>query len=139
MYRAFTMHSADDARVPGENIETLIGHEYLHTWIPARFGSMGGEDEEPLHYWFSEGFTDFYTHRLRLRADPAALVAYAAVQNQRIRGYLTSPARNADNRVVRRSSIATRSSANFPTVAASSWRCAGTACCAPKARPAWMK
>ena len=100
VYRAFAMHSADDARVPGEKIETLIGHEYLHTWIPARFGSMGGEDEEPLHYWFSEGFTDFYTHRLRLRADAAALDAYAAVQNERIRGYLTSPVRNADNRVV---------------------------------------
>ena len=100
VYRAFAMHSANDAKVPGESLETLIGHEYLHTWIPGRFGSMGGEDEEPLHYWFSEGFTDFYTHRLRLRADPAALDEYAAVQNERIRGYLTSPVRNADNRVV---------------------------------------
>jgi len=100
VHHAFAMHSADDARVPGEDLETLVSHEYLHTWIPARFGSMGGEDEEPLHYWFSEGFTDFYTQRLRLRADPAALEEYAAVQNARIRGYLTSPVRNADNRVV---------------------------------------
>jgi hypothetical protein len=41
VYRAFAMHSADDARVPGENIETLIGHEYLHTWIPRSFRKHG--------------------------------------------------------------------------------------------------
>lgn len=37
-----------------------LAHEYLHTWIGRRFG--GG------NAWFREGFTEFYTRQIGLRA-----------------------------------------------------------------------
>ena len=39
----------------------LGGHENLHQWLPVRFG--GDHAPDPTGYWFSEGFTNFYTHR----------------------------------------------------------------------------
>lgn len=102
VYNAFAMHASKDFTVPGRSFEYLIGHEHLHTWVPGRFGSQGSEADEATHYWFSEGFTDYLTHRLLLTSGAWTLEDYAAGVNRAIERYLTSPAHAAPNaRIVR--------------------------------------
>jgi predicted metalloprotease with PDZ domain len=43
----------------------LLAHEYFHTW---NGGKIPMDQPEELVYWFSEGFTDFFTTRLLRRA-----------------------------------------------------------------------
>jgi predicted metalloprotease with PDZ domain len=97
VYNAFAMHASKDFTVPGRSFEYLIGHEHLHTWIPGRFGSQGSEMDEATHYWFSEGFTDYLTHRLLLTSGAWTLDDYAAGVNRVIERYLTSPVISAPN------------------------------------------
>jgi predicted metalloprotease with PDZ domain len=98
LVNAFTMYGSRDFNVPGDAFDFLVGHEHLHTWIPQRFGAMGSD--EALRYWFSEGFTDFYTHRLLVKSGFWPLEIYAEALNRKISRYLASPAHLADNRRV---------------------------------------
>ncbi|CAG0950905.1 hypothetical protein BURK1_00186 [Burkholderiales bacterium] len=101
VHQAFAMNAADDFTVPGSAFDFLVGHEHLHTWIPGRMGAMGGEAGEAEYYWYSEGLTDHYTHRLLLRAGLWTLDDYAAALNAKIARYLASPERNTPNARVR--------------------------------------
>jgi predicted metalloprotease with PDZ domain len=56
--------------------------------------------DEALRYWFSEGFTDFYAHRLLVKSGLWALETYAEALNRKVSRYLASPAHAADNRRV---------------------------------------
>jgi predicted metalloprotease with PDZ domain len=57
-------------------LDALFTHEYFHTWNAQGLGDL--PEPEALMYWFSEGFTDYYTHQLRLRWKMLTLEAYAA-------------------------------------------------------------
>ncbi|MBI3505012.1 MAG: hypothetical protein HY059_09240 [Proteobacteria bacterium] len=78
-------------------LANLLAHELFHTW---NGGKILREDEE-LSYWFSEGFTEFYTHRLNLRAGVTTLADYVEAYNEKLREYRASPARNAPNARIR--------------------------------------
>jgi hypothetical protein len=76
--------------------EFLVAHENLHLWIPSQFGTMPqGAVAEVADYWFSEGFTNFYTHRLLLLAGQWDLPRYGQALSQVLRDYWRSPERNA--------------------------------------------
>lgn len=96
--QSFAMHVSRDFTVPGQAFEFLIGHEHLHTWVPHRFGAMG--KDEALRYWFSEGFTNYLTHRLLVKAGLWTPARYAEALNEVIQKYLASSARTAKNRTV---------------------------------------
>jgi predicted metalloprotease with PDZ domain len=103
IFNAFAMHVPADFQVPGPRFDHLIAHENLHTWVPSRFGSMDSApdvNDEPLRYWFSEGFTNFLTHRLLVKAGQWSLADYAQALNTTIRQFETSDARERDNRAV---------------------------------------
>lgn len=72
----------------------FIAHEYLHTWLP---GELGGpfERDEPLGYWFSEGFTDFLAARTLLSAGLWSFTDYVDELNRTLVRYAVSPARGA--------------------------------------------
>lgn len=72
----------------------LLAHEYLHTWIPQELGG-DLEQDEPLGKWLGEGFTDFYTAHVLLRAGLWSLEEYAADLNNILLRNGTSPVRNA--------------------------------------------
>ena len=101
--QAFAMHASDDLRLAGPQFLHLVAHELLHAWIPTRFGPMSheGRDDEALRYWFSEGFTEHYTHRLLVRAGLWTLDDYALALNRKIERYRQSGERRADNARVR--------------------------------------
>ena len=102
VHQALAMHGAKDFQVPGQGFDFLVGHEHLHTWIPERFGAMteGQAEDEALRYWFSEGFTNFYTHRLLLRSGLWNLERYAQELNLHLAEIHASPVREADNQRV---------------------------------------
>lgn len=75
----------------------LLAHEHLHRWIPNRLGGRPGDDAtgQYRHFWLSEGFTHYYTHRLMLSSGHWTLGRYAEELTDVLRRYWRSPARNA--------------------------------------------
>jgi predicted metalloprotease with PDZ domain len=72
-----------------------LAHELFHAWNPQRLGGfelIGGVEDERL-YWFSEGFTDYYSSVLLLRAGLSSLEDYVARYNSLTKEYYTSPVR----------------------------------------------
>lgn len=94
---AFAMFATDHASLA--DFRYLIAHEHLHKWFPGRLGGFASVQDpmEPKRYWFSEGFTDFYTWR-RLLADGVISVdAFAAGWNAMLFAYASSPVRLEPN------------------------------------------
>lgn len=77
-------------------IARTLAHESFHTWIPGRVGGMPQEGEA-AHYWFSEGFTDFYTGRLLVRQGLWTPQQFADDLNEMLSAYAQSPVREAPN------------------------------------------
>lgn len=103
IFNAFSMHVPANFTVPGPSFEHLIAHENLHTWVPARFGTMDSSptvNDEALRYWFSEGFTNFLTHRLLVKTRQWSLDDYARTLNTMVQRFETSAARGRDNQAV---------------------------------------
>ncbi len=80
-----------------ERFRFLIAHEHTHTWVPDRLGRMPDGESEALDYWFSEGFTDFYTYRTLALSGVWSLEDYARNLNAVFEAYDRSPVRGAPN------------------------------------------
>jgi predicted metalloprotease with PDZ domain len=76
------------------SIRAMIAHEHFHSWNGEL---LAPEAFEELTYWFSEGFTNFYTARLRYRGGLISLADYAQEIDDAILSYYRSPAREAPN------------------------------------------
>ncbi|MFC4157998.1 M61 family metallopeptidase [Chitinimonas lacunae] len=81
-------------------VQQLLAHEHQHNWTPGRLGVKPAR--ELRFYWFTEGFTDYYTWLLLLRAGKVDLEAYVAEVNRNLRTYYGSAALYADNDQVER-------------------------------------
>ena len=92
--QAVVMHASDNFNPAHPSFEFLVGHEHLHQWFPQRFGTHGTDPVLSVHgYWFSEGFTNYYTHRLLLASGLWTLPRYAQALTANLRQYWRSPAR----------------------------------------------
>lgn len=79
-------------------ITRVLAHEGLHSWIPDQLGGMSPDEMvERSTYWFSEGFTDFYTARLLVRDRVWSPQEYAADLNAMLSAYARSPVRTEPN------------------------------------------
>ena len=92
---AFTLTVSQDA--PVDRLRHLLAHEYFHTWNPRELGGLPEGPDEMTGKWFSEGFTEFYTWRLLLRAHIYTLEDFVAAWNDALREYATSPVRGEPN------------------------------------------
>jgi len=72
----------------------LIAHEMMHTWVPGRIGRMPEEDEA-VHYWLSEGFTDWATFRALVRGGLWTPAEFAQAFNASLSAYDLSPVKAA--------------------------------------------
>lgn len=77
----------------GNGFQFLVGHEALHQWIPHRFGSVSTNGDGST-YWFSEGFTEYYAHRLLLESGVWTAEEYATALTRVLQSYWRSPSRN---------------------------------------------
>ena len=68
-----------------EDVASLLAHEYFHNWNTIAFGGM--KQPEALIYWFSEGFTDYYTYQLLFRSGLINAEKYVAQYNQFAKEY----------------------------------------------------
>lgn len=83
-----------DQRTPLDRMKWLLAHEYFHTWNSARLGTMPQDRKtRPAHYWFSEGFTDYYARALMVRAGLISPADFAAQWNEMLAAYAGSPVR----------------------------------------------
>ena len=68
----------------------LLSHEFVHEWNPRR---LNFTDDETL-YWFTEGFTDYYSVAALWRAGIWSFDQVLRYSNDVARGYYTSRTRN---------------------------------------------
>lgn len=94
---AFALYAGTDT--PLEPMRYLLAHEHMHTWSPRQLGGMP-QDPEAQDYWFSEGFTDFLTHRTLLRSGIWSLEEFVEHVNTEMLAYAISPSRLAPNSTI---------------------------------------
>ena len=88
---AFAFFASEGA--PPERVSSIVRHEYLHSWIPGRFGGPARDGENGVtQAWFSEGCTDFYAWRLGAWTGELELDGAVDRLNTVLRDYAASPA-----------------------------------------------
>ncbi len=95
---AFSLWATPNVTEAG--LRHILAHEYQHAWLPNRVGGVRSGPDEPLDYWLSEGFTDFYTLRLLLRSGVWSLEDFTTDYNRILKAYAVSSAREAPNRLI---------------------------------------
>ncbi|MGD9630902.1 MAG: hypothetical protein AB7V18_16815 [Pyrinomonadaceae bacterium] len=90
---SFALFATPNATV--DRLRGLLAHEYAHNWIPGKLGRMPKPEQEL--YWFSEGFTEFYTYRLLAAGGLITRAELVARYNELILEYYMLPVRTASN------------------------------------------
>lgn len=76
----------------------ILNHEMTHDWIGGRIPMR----HEELNYWFSEGFTEYYTYKNRLRSGDITPAEWARFFGEQvIWAHWQNPERNRPNYVIR--------------------------------------
>jgi predicted metalloprotease with PDZ domain len=78
-------------------LKHLLTHELFHTWNGRKIKRQRPEE---LVYWFTEGFTEYYTRLLLLRSGLMTFEEYIKNYNKVILDYYCSPYRNEKNRTI---------------------------------------
>lgn len=79
-------------------IDYILNHEMMHDWIG---GKITMKSEE-LNYWFSEGFTDYYTYKNRLHSGDMNFEQWLRDFNKDvIEAHYKNPQRNQPNYTVK--------------------------------------
>jgi predicted metalloprotease with PDZ domain len=96
--QSFAMIASPGKEYPSiDEFKFLLSHELFHNWNGRKIKRM---DPEELVYWFSEGFTEFYTFRILVKGGLMSFQDYVKDVNQELREYFLSPVRNAPNRAI---------------------------------------
>jgi predicted metalloprotease with PDZ domain len=94
-YRGFAHYVS--ASTPASQLTRDIAHEHIHIWIPGRLGEMPRGNAESALYWFSEGFTEFYTQHTLLRAGIWSLEDFIGDLNNTLYDYAANPNNSQPN------------------------------------------
>lgn len=90
---AYAFYLATDRKID-YRLKRLLAHEIFHTWLGDKIKFA---EPEALSYWFKEGFCDYYTRLLLLRANIITLDQYVKEYNNILYAYYTSSVRNEKN------------------------------------------
>jgi predicted metalloprotease with PDZ domain len=97
LYQSFDVFFYSDAKL-NFSLKFLFAHELFHAWNTRGLGRR--LSPEPLIYWFSEGFTDYYARLLLLRAGLITLEEYVSDYNAKLIRYCQSPVKEAPNQKI---------------------------------------
>lgn len=76
----------------------VFNHEMMHNWIGGKIPMQ----HEELNYWFSEGFTDYYTYKNKLRNNDITLKEWLdAFNTDVIKAHWENPERNKPNYIIK--------------------------------------
>lgn len=94
----FLIQSSNNPFNNYSRMKYIFNHEMMHDWIGGKI-SMRNEE---LNYWFSEGFTDYYTYKNRLRNNDITLNEWLQGFNTDvIKAHWKNPERNKPNYVIK--------------------------------------
>ena len=93
LYNSFSLCLNDYVFEHPEEQSCFIGHEHFHTWNGIKITPQPADDL----IWFSEGFTEYYTHKLNLRSGVTDEAEYVKRINLIISKYFKSPVKNYTN------------------------------------------
>ena len=79
----------------------LFAHEHIHNWLGGKI--LLNDEEEELSYWWTEGFTDYYSRVLALRSGGITIDQFVSECNQLLRNYYLSPVINKSNADIKKS------------------------------------
>lgn len=82
------------------NVQYLLSHEYFHRWIGGNGKLVFAAGKEEEGYWFSEGFTDYYTYKFLSATGMISQKKYVDMINTRLAEYYLSPVRDKDNKTI---------------------------------------
>jgi predicted metalloprotease with PDZ domain len=74
------------------NMQPLLAHEYMHRWIGGKLLLQGKEEEQ---YWFTEGFTEYYSFKIVERLGLITMPEFLSMLNKTLRDYYLLPVRHA--------------------------------------------
>lgn len=107
-----------------KDLKFILAHELFHTWNYRKLGEL--KQPEVLRYWFSEGFTNYYTWLMLLRGGLSSLDDYVEAYNSTLRIYYNWPVRSEPNERVRKDFFSNYDVSHCPISAACFWRLTGT-------------
>jgi predicted metalloprotease with PDZ domain len=84
--------SADHARTL-----ILLAHEYFHNWNGIKIPTAGND---PSTYWFSEGFTNYFSRKILLRAGLITPDQFLENLNTALHGYESNEYKSASNAII---------------------------------------
>lgn len=91
---AFFVQATNNPFNEPETFIYVLHHELMHYWIGGKIKTR----HEELNYWFSEGFTDYYTYKNRLRCGNLTFTEWQAMFNKEvIQAHWKNPERNIPN------------------------------------------
>ncbi|MBM4013582.1 MAG: hypothetical protein FJ293_01270 [Planctomycetes bacterium] len=88
--RGFPLTPGSDTRL---RVSSLLAHELFHHWNGLLVRNR--DDPEGLTYWFSEGFTEFFTRRLMVRSGIWSVRQWLAEWNRCLARFARSPVKAA--------------------------------------------
>ena len=94
LYKSFTSYVSKS--ISFEQYHRLFSHEHLHNWI----GRKIVNSEEELNYWWSEGFTDYYSRAIDLNESVLNTEEFAHEINTILAEYYNSEYINISNALI---------------------------------------
>jgi len=85
----------DSTRRMNEHVLELFAHELMHEWIGSGVLHASSTIPDGSLSWFTEGFTEFATHRVMRAAGMLSDSAYIAAINRDLRDHAVSTARDS--------------------------------------------
>lgn len=96
---SFASFVSDNPGTDTERLIWLFSHELLHHWIGKKINNAN----EEAQYWFSEGFTDYYSYKLMLRSGEIATQKFLDLLNEEVlKPHYSSPVRSKPNSAITR-------------------------------------
>lgn len=92
----FTLFARHETKL--ELLEGIITHELIHQWNPKRLGLV---DERGARLaWFTEGFSNYYASRLRVKWGMISFSDYVATLNEAVENIARSAYRDSTNEYI---------------------------------------
>jgi len=84
----------------GSPIVHLLMHEMMHVWIGGKLTPDTEHSDEGTYYWFSEGFTNYFTRQVLLQSGLLTQQQYEASLNDVFKKYNENPVNAASNQEI---------------------------------------
>jgi predicted metalloprotease with PDZ domain len=94
----FLIQSSNNPFNNWNNLRNIFNHEMMHDWIGRKIKMK----HEELNYWFSEGFTDYYAYKNRLRNGDITFTEWKDLFNKEVfKAHYKNPEKNKPNYILK--------------------------------------